>query len=257
MKNQTIETWQAHSSKWGTEPIDQLEKECWAPWLAASSASLEGRAEVFPQGQLCVAAGKTVLASLSLNRIVWKGDPTALPSWDEVAGEPTDYSQTYKPAGNTLCLMSMNVRPNARGLRLPGLLIDTVKHYASEAGIDNIIGSFRPSGYGTKVLQAVESHLKLPAFEEYVKATDAGGQPIDPWLRSLFKNGMHELAIDQQAMTVSITQEEFDEYQQPSWKMVEIESQKIWCCGETGFFFSQPDGSYIYKEKNVWGKIDG
>jgi hypothetical protein len=36
----------------GIEPIYELEKECWAPWLAAALESLKGRAEVFENGQI-------------------------------------------------------------------------------------------------------------------------------------------------------------------------------------------------------------
>ncbi len=255
MSNYNAETWKQFSGSWGIEPIYELEKECWAPWLAASQKSLSGRAEVFPSGQLCLSAGKIVLASLSLNRVDWDGDPANLPCWDDVAGDPTDYSQTYVSDGNTLCLMSMNVSPEARGLRLPSVLIESVKDYASEAGVLNVIGSFRPSGYGSTVLEASQSHLSVPTFDEYVKTVNAKGESIDPWLRSLFKNGMRELSIDHQAMSVPITKEEFGEFHQPNWRMIELEGQQIWCCGETGFFFALPDGNYIYKEKNVWGRI--
>lgn len=50
-----------------------------------------------------------------MNRIDWDGQRDTLPCWDKIAGDPTDYSQTYKPEGNTLVAMSMNVDPLHQG----------------------------------------------------------------------------------------------------------------------------------------------
>lgn len=89
-----------------------LEKPNWAPWLEASKESIEGRSIVFPQGQLVIKSiDGTPIASLSTNQIYWDGKVEALPTWDDVAGDPTTYEKTYHPNGNALVMMSMNVHP--------------------------------------------------------------------------------------------------------------------------------------------------
>ncbi len=87
---------------WTTEKaqaiLTQLEQPNWAPWLAAGVESLAGRAIVNPEGQFLLAAEDGgLIASLSTNKINWGGNPEILPTWDEVAGDPTTYEQTYCP----------------------------------------------------------------------------------------------------------------------------------------------------------------
>jgi hypothetical protein len=255
MQKFNIGTWQEYIAQVGVEPLLEVEKDCWAPWLAASAESMESRASVFPAGQLCVAAGETVLASLSINQIDWDYNPATLPCWDDVAGEPTDYSQTYTATGNTLTLMSMNVSKQARGMRLPSLLIEKTLSTAAELGVKRVIGSFRPSEYGSAVLKAIQGGQTPPSFENYVDSVNAEGLSVDKWLRSLQKNGMFPIAIDNQAMTVKVSGEEFEALKQSSWQEIELNAKPAWFCGETGFFFPGSDGSLTYKEKNVWGNL--
>ena len=255
MSNVEAQTWQQFAANEGMGPIHALENKCWAPWLAASPESMDGRAETFPDGQVCLTIDGTLMATLSANRINWDGKLESLPTWDEVAGEPTDYSKTYQPNGNSLVLMSMNVDPAARGLQLPKLLIAKLLGYASIQGIEHVIGSFRPSAYGKAVLAAVNEGGKLPPFETYCSSTDDHGNYIDPWLRALARNGMTPIAIDSKAMQVSLSAEEFEGVKQHSWQQIELDGVTIWCPDETGVFYQRPDGSYLYKEINLWGKL--
>ena len=81
--------------EWAQSIYMVLERPNWAPWLAASADTLGRRAEVFPEGQLVIMRNDEVLmASLSMNRINWDGNPDALPSWDDVAME-TFHSDPY------------------------------------------------------------------------------------------------------------------------------------------------------------------
>lgn len=251
----SINTWKEYKTENGIESIYDLEKECWAPWLAAALESLNGRAEVFENGQLCVYSEHGLLASLSVNEIEWDGNPSTLPTWDDVAGDPTTYEHTYAPHGNTLCLMSMNVSPLGRGKQLPALLIKTLLDYAQGAGIEHVIGSFRPSAYSQASLMAIEQGNQPPEFAEYCETTDQSGNPVDPWLRSLTKNGMKPLAVDHKAMYIPLSAEEFEELKQPDWKEFDFHGQTAWWCEETGFFYPQPDGSYVYCESNLWGRL--
>lgn len=247
-------TWSSYAGD-DIAPVAQLEDMCWAPWLAASPNSLAGRAEVFPNGQLCITSEQGLLATLSVNQIMWDGDPNSLPSWDDVAGDPTTYEGTFVSDGNTLCLMSMNVHPLGRGQQLPKLLISSLLQYAEAKGVQHVIGSFRPSAYSQAVLEAVNAGAEPPIFSEYCCTTDQNGNLVDPWLRALSRNGMQPLAIDPAAMRIPVTAEEFTLLRQPHWQQITINGAAAWWCGETGFFYPQPDGSYLYQESNVWGVL--
>lgn len=237
----------------GPHIYDQVEKLNWAPWLAATPETLSGRAEVFPEGQLIIKdeSSKKILATLSTNRINWSGNLDDLPCWDDVAGEPTDYSNTFMPAGNTLVLMSMNVHPDFQKEGLARQLIEEIKKQAKNLGITHLIGSFRPNEYGKFKSQG--ENWKVD-FEEYCKMTRDDGWPIDGWLRSLMKNGMEPQIVDQKAMTVQISTTEFLNYKSmkpEKWKEV---TPGIWECQEVGFW--KVDGNQaIYQECNLWGKL--
>lgn len=254
-----VATWQQLGDG-GIAQIYEIEKQTWAPWLAASYESLAGRAEVNPMGQLAIVGAEgDVWASLSTNKINWSGDVEDLPSWDEVAGEPTDYSQTYIPDGNSVVLMSMNVSPDKQGLHLPAALVDQlVTSSKSDPSLEHVIGSFRPSDFAAATLANPELE-----FEEYVKTLRTDGLPVDKWLRALTRMGMTQLAIDHDAMRVNIDYHEFSEFKQAAeantgqdWVMIDRAGPlyKYWC-GETGFFYATRHKGITYQESNVWGEL--
>lgn len=246
----SIESW---TPEMASALYEQLEHPNWAPWLEASPTTMAGRSVVFPEGQLVIKDQGCLAASLSMNRIQWNGVPATLPNWDQVAGiEVTDYSQTYQPAGNTLVMMSMNVAPEAKGKQLPTKMIDYVKLLAQHLGIEHVIGSFRPSGYG--VAKKVHE-FDLP-FWQYCFSTQTGSdKPVDPWLRSLWWNGMQMIQEDPQAMQVTVSLAEFElykrSYKTDAW--VEV-TPGVWECEEVGSW-QVSDDSAVYTEANVWGVI--
>lgn len=231
----------------------ELETHCWAPWLEASIESLVGRAAVFPEGQLVIAANRDPLASLSTNKINWDGNPESLPSWDDVAGDPTTYEQTYVKDGNSLVLMSMNVYPRLEGYGLARKLIGAAKTQAVKLGVDYIIGSFRPNEFGK--YKAQPGKWNTP-FEEYCKMTREDGLPVDSWLRNLTRNGMKPLKVDPKAMTVGVPLDEFFKllayyHKNGIWKEV---ASGVWECGEVGNWkVDHEKGVATYQESNLWG----
>lgn len=243
---------------WTFEKIDEIHQKLevpnWAPWLSASKQSLVGRAEVFPAGQLLVLEGETPVASLSMNRIDWDGNPLTLPCWDNVAGDPTTYEHTYKPSGNTLVMMSMNVDPASQGKGLARKLIEQSRFLAVGLDVDYLIGSFRPNEFGK---YKSEPEKEFTKFEDYIQLKRPDGLPIDSWLRNLTRNGMQALHIDDHAMTVSVAIDEFQAfktgYNVGMWKEI---YPGVWECGEVGVWkVDSHNGSAIYKESNLWGLI--
>ncbi len=244
---------------WGPEDAhsihELLEHPNWAPWLEASADTLAARSLVFPYGQLVMKDGVgNPIASLSVNQIDWDGDPKSLPNWDTVAGEPTDYSQTYKPDGNTLVLMSMNVAPSQKGNKLPAKMIEAMQVVAQSLGVAHLIGSFRPSGYGL----AKKGMGYALDFEEYCFIKQhSSDKPIDSWLRSLAWSGMKMIAIDSHAMTVTVGIDEFLHYQETykpnQWAQVK---ESLWECEEVGsWIVDKASGIATYTESNVWGVL--
>jgi GNAT superfamily N-acetyltransferase len=230
----------------------ELEEPNWAPWLAASAETLAKRAEVFPEGQIALwgADGKPV-ASLSLNRFSWDGDVENLPTWDDLAGDPPTYESTYNPNGNSVGMMSINVRKDIQGAGLTQELIEAAREACSRLGIQNVMGSFRPSQFG----QFSKDNPELE-FDKYVHMTDERGLPVDKWIRALHRNGMRMLKIDDGAMIVDdVPREQVEEwrrtYKPEEWTV----KGHIWRCGETGFWYVGPKKA-MYAESNVWGILD-
>jgi len=235
---------------------DELEKPNWAPWLAASPETLARRAEVFPEGQIALwgADGRPV-ASLSLNRFTWNGDVNSLPTWDQLAGDPPTYEDTFDPSGNSVGMMSINVRKDIQGGGLTQEIIDSTREMCKRLGIDNVMGSFRPSQFA----QFAKDNPAL-SMEEYSQMRDERGLPVDKWLRALHRNGMRMLRIDDGAMAVDhVSHDEFEEYKR-TYKPEEWKKEgPLWRCGETGFWVVTNRGKNnyaMYVESNVWGILD-
>src|SRR3990167_3463265 len=125
----------------------ELEVPNWAPWLRASPETLAKRAVVLPEGEIDNWKGKRVIASISLNRFNYDGNPDNLPTWDELAGYPSTYEETYDPNGNAVAMMSINIHPEFQGQGLTGDIITAVKTLRETLGIKHIMGSFRPSQF--------------------------------------------------------------------------------------------------------------
>lgn len=258
----TIESW---TPEIAGEIYEKLEHPNWAPWLEASQETIAGRAAVFPEGQLLLKENGVPVASLSMNKIHWDGNSDHLPSWDQVAGkDKTDYSETYQPDGNTLVLMSMNVADDAKGKQLPAKLIAYVKQLALDMGVEHVIGSFRPSGYG----KAKKDHDYSLPFWDYCQMKVPGtDKPLDPWLRSLWWVGMQMIKPDKSAMEVTVNADDFYNYQNnyhpDVWEKVYTTHTRngrnivdFWECDEVGYWVIwNQDKKALYKESNVWGEI--
>lgn len=231
---------------------EHLEKFNWAPWLAASVKTLIGRANTFPAGQLIMKDNKGIpLASLSTNRINWDGNLSSLPSWDQIAGEPTTYENTYVKNGNSLVLMSMNVNPSYQGIGIAKKMIDKIKKRSQELEVTHLIGSFRPNQFGK---YKYENRQKKVNFYEYCNLKRADGLPLDGWLRSLVRNGMTPLVIDNHAMKVEVPISEFLNFYDPvTW----IETKPgVFECKEVGNWQVYPEKHIaVYEESNLYGLI--
>ncbi len=247
---------------------ETLEHPNWAPWLEADIASIHGRAQFFPKGQLLLLDGTKPIANLSTNQIMWNGNPNSLPTWDDIAGNPSDYSQTYTPTGNTLVLMSMNVAPEYHGQQLPAKLVGQVQQMAFQLGIQHIVGSFRPNTYGALKQQYQQdipfwhyaTKMKTPRIDTngaFGKPGKTVHMPVDSWLRSLTWLGMQPIKEDTTAMTVTVPVAEFEYYQQTyhpeSWWQA---PNGKWHCSEVGSWtINREQQTATYQESNLYGSL--
>lgn len=230
----------------------ELEIPNWAPWLRASPEILAKRAEVFPEGQLAIWKGERPIASISLNRFVYDGNPDNLPTWDELAGMPSTYEKTFVPDGNAVGMMSINIHPEFQGQGLTRDIITAVKTLKSTIGIKHVMGSFRPSQFGDY------SHDNPRAnFTSYSHLKRPDNLPEDAWLRALARNGMRHLRTDEVAMMVpDVPIEQFNMYKNTynpeKWKEYR---PGIWRCGQTGVWVVGREMA-VYMEGNVWGILE-
>jgi hypothetical protein len=83
------------------------------------------------------------------------------------------------------------------------------------------------------------------------------GFPVDSWLRNLVRNGMVPLTVDQNAMTVTASLDQFNQYKTSynpdKWKEV---GPGLWECGEVGrWTIDNISNAATYKESNLWGLL--
>lgn len=258
----------------GQEIYNELESKNWAPWLRFSAEDLDAQASVFPAGQMFTRTEQGVLAvALSTNRISWDGRAESAPAWDTIAGESMTYAETYQPDGNTLTLMSMNVNPVLKGRGYASSIFDSVRHLAETENIERIAADFRPSGFGSYKQATGKFDI-----DEYAKLTRDDGQPKDPWLRSVTRQGADIMRSHERAMVVEATAEDVDLWSQTYnsdrwWEVTDVHQKhqllrthkpyrdlervdQVLECGETGtWYVDRENNKAVYVESNMWAEI--
>jgi len=229
--------------------FESVETVSWAPWLAASSELIRKRIQNFPDGQLLAEESGKIAGYLSLNRISLDASGQ-WPEWFGVVGAYEDFGN-FDLKGNTLFLVSMGVALEYRGSGVTSLLIKHAKDLAKKSNL-GLASCFRPSGFG----QYKFEHKELIPMSEYVKLKDNFGQPIDPWLRSLAKNGARFLGVKNDYYKKIIPTSEFEIYKKNYKKDYWWNKDGVWECMEAGSFVKNEDGGYTYLESNVCGLID-
>src|SRR6266487_6319908 len=151
-----------------------LEQAVWSPWLRRPEQHIVTIAKQFPQTQFLLRnRDNAIIATLTANRINWDGNPASLTTWDRVArgdGRVSDYTKTYIPDGNSLCLMSMNVDPTIQRTGQASRLVEDMRCIAKELEVKHLISPFRPNGYGAYKLE----HGLIP-FAKYCAMMDENG----------------------------------------------------------------------------------
>jgi GNAT superfamily N-acetyltransferase len=254
--------------------VHHLEALCWAPWLRFSASNFDAHLQLYPQGQFPMwDEANELVGYLSTTRIHWQGDPSSLPSWDELAEPEYSFGRRYHPAGNTMALMSISVIPGHRGINRAGALVEQAIGYAAQQGLEHVVGNFRPSRFGLAKLR----HPRL-SFAGYVRQERMDGLPEDAWLRALHRQGLRIYRVDERAMVVPATLEQLERYRQSVhpllWsrvtdpRAVELRLaehspdqdvgrvDEVWECGQTGTWYaSRATERAVYIESNLIGEL--
>jgi GNAT superfamily N-acetyltransferase len=247
---------------------ERLEEQSWAPWLRFSRTVLAEHVRSFPEDQFFAFDEDGLVGALSTNRISWNGDPDELISWDAVAGERQDYKDTHVADGNTLVTLSMSIANRSRGAGVAGRLLDAVRASARARGIEHVIGSYRPPGYGSYKLR--DQH----DFLTYAELRNPQGLPLDPWLRTLTRMGMTPIKVDERAMVVDVPLREFERLRRLSssvWTRTpgardlalhrpalpfDPAGCEFWEVEQAGTWYVNANAERaVYVESGVWGEV--
>jgi GNAT superfamily N-acetyltransferase len=150
--------------------------------------------ERYPDYQMAALDGDgALLGAVHAVPVAWRGAGDPLPGgYDDVLVQAADGDAP--PAGGALCLLSISVRPTARGTGLPAVLLAEMRGRAAARGHAAVIAPLRPTGKA--------AHPRVP-MAVYVAWTDARGEPADPWLRTHVRLGARVLGIAERSLVIS------------------------------------------------------
>lgn len=257
--NFTPTRWNEHN----VHAIAALEKT-WAPWLQNSLTNIRTISKRFPQGQIAYSDAEGLAATMTTTRITW---PAERLTWDQIAGVTNrapgsrNFTTTFDPDGDTLCIMSSSVRSDVRRHHLGTKMLQDAINKATELNVEQIVGSFRPNGYGAYKSAEINAGRVPVSFAEYCEMRGEDNARIDPWLRIAEKAGMQPLEspVDEQATVIEVTRSKFEEYKTgyapDKWIQrtdpVEGFSGERWECGEAGTWYVEGNRA-VYIEPNYW-----
>lgn len=263
--NLTVRPW-TESYEDAVRIVEEMDIPLWAPWYLEKPEAYIQRATLFPRGQLLLTDKQGQFAGyLTTNLITWNESPESLPTWDGVAGmtEHGSYADHFDEEGNAIILLAMSVHSNFQRLRLPQALIGEMQKAAKDIKASYILSPFRPSGFGVWKWETGGTNEDFRDYVDMTQEKDDIVLPVDPWLRSLARNGMTLLrnadgspTIRDTSVEVHVSLETFDHYRntfkaKDDWREVE---PGMWECKETGaWFVSESDATY--REPNVWGSV--
>lgn len=240
--------------------IERAISALWPPYYSFSPKTMRGRADVFPEGQLLVldAAAKKVCGVLCALRINLPDGLQSLPTWDDMVGVDQTGRSEFRIDGNAICLISMNVPVESRGLGASNMLVkEVVQKFRSDPRVEYILVLARPSSYNEVVYRSLQQGNRIPTAEEHIFAVDDQGQPKDDWIRAILtRHGGIIVKTVRNAVTIDITEEEFEFTRNASWidnwMMIDTSRGPAWFCDDTGFIYPQRDRTLKYIESNCW-----
>jgi hypothetical protein len=270
--------------------LKELYRESFTPWHDSLPPRriLNCLAKVFPEGFLQAVCTETATVSgyAFALPIYWSGDPTAIETFDfyvtdrfrvhpfqgiafAVAVIAASVCYEMLPAlafklirsallrnANSLMLVAMIVKPEARGSKVPSLFFAHLKtHLKAQLGCQTIVAPFRPSGFGLFKAQR-RLTLSQEIFDQYCAMRDGTGRLVDPWLRSVEKNGFVFFRTEMRSIRFARSVAQFKAFKR-SFKPQDWyqSAEGTFECGEVLTWYVNPNLDLVYSlEPNCWGK---
>ncbi len=149
-----------------------------------SRGAILGQINHFPEGQLVVTVGDTIVGYCSTFRI--HGDAALRPhTWAEISGN--GYGSRHHPAGDWLYGMEVCVDPDHRGYRIGQRLYNERKRLCQSLGLKGIVFAGRLPSISRRI-------SKFGSVEEYVEKVVAK-QVADPVLSFQLRNGFEVIGV--------------------------------------------------------------
>ncbi|MDE9467192.1 amino acid adenylation domain-containing protein [Xenorhabdus bovienii] len=227
----------------------QLHQQSWPAYFAADEATLTYWSALMSQhedDQLVLLNKQHQLSgAVHTTRIYWDGQLSSLSQgWSSAIAQGVHREFSQEP--NTLVALAALVAPQERGQGLSRVLLETIKQHALACQMTHCIIPLRVTGKS--------AHPEM-TFSDYVYATDADGQPLDPWLRVHLAAGAQLLGITENSQRVVA-----DSAHWSQWLEQEVSAPGVYHHPSL-FTFLEVDenGNGVYEEPCVWVKhfLDG
>jgi GNAT superfamily N-acetyltransferase len=158
---------------------------------------------------------------------------------------------------NVVYLIAISVDPAYRKHKLPTLLLGAAKDAARKLGYDHVVAPFRPNAYGAYKAERRLTHSDA-LFQEYCAQTNADGLPLDPWLRTVVRQGARLLRPMARSLAIKGSLAKFDRlrknFRPRDWYSPVAD---VWECGETcTWYVDRARRLAISAEANYWGVFD-
>lgn len=136
--------------------------------------------------------------------LAWDGTVEDLPDagWDwAMIQSARDRADGLIPA--TLCAIQISIHPQFQGQGLSTRFLKEMQGLARQKEVGRLIAPVRPS---------LKARYPLTSMDKYIRWTDAGGRPFDPWLRVHVRQGGRIVKVCRQAMQVVGTISDWEEW---------------------------------------------
>jgi GNAT superfamily N-acetyltransferase len=158
---------------------------------------------------------------------------------------------------NAVFLDGITLDPAYRHHHLPQRLLDQAKESARRLGYAYVAAPFRPNRYGAYKAERQAAHSDA-LFVEYCTARNPEGLPIDPWLRTVVRNGARLLRAAPRSLVIKGSMAKFERLRQTfrpgDWYSP---APDVWECGESCTWYVDRARRLVASvESNWWGVID-
>lgn len=172
-----------------------VEEKAWPESLRACQEMYQSRLGTFPQGTL-VAEIEGEIEGVVVVQIINSTSIPDIRSWNEA----TDYGyikNSHDPKGNSLYGINLSVRPRTQS-RAPVALLEAVGKLAIRHNFKQIVLGGRIPGFARHLrhycqkngISVISDEKRDKIAEDYMRATNKRGNPLDPEINFYQKAGM-------------------------------------------------------------------